>query len=450
MRSNIDKRKLLATGLGSFLLTLAFSVSFAAEPTPPYTLSDLIKLALERNPEIAAAQRGIDVATRGVQEARGERLPVITFGSGYLYSPAERKRLFPRAELSDLERRGKVFNEQVVDLGAVLTIPIYTGGRITANIELNRLTETLSRHRLDQTRDDLILNVASAYYSIVKLGKVVEATEASRKALLESRRVVQAQVEAQKAVPADLFKVNTRVAGVEQSLIVANNGVDLTHAALNTLLGEEAPRRKLTLREELPREVEPLDLKRDIALGLDRRPEYQIAKKEVEIQERAVEIEEAKRWPQIFAVGTVLGAGGDRKFFPMRDDETIGLRISLPIFDEPLRQRIGKERARLFEINERLRREKLRTMFEVQQAHLNVTEAQNRINVAEAVRKEAAEALRIEQLKFEVGKSTVEFLLDAQAAQLQAEVNYFQALADFNVQKVALRKAVGLIELPRP
>lgn len=450
MRLDPIKQNCLVGTFGVFFATLAFSVSFAAEPNPPYTLSDLLKLAFERNPEIAAAQRGIDVAGRGLQEARGERFPVITFGSGYLYAPAERKRLIPRDELRDLQKKGRVFNEQILDLGAVLTIPIYTGGRITANIELNRLNETLSKHRLDQTRDDLILNVASAYYSIVKLGKVVEATEASRKSLLESRRVVEAQVAAQKAVPADLFKVNTRVASVDQSLIVANNGVELSHAALNTLLGEEAPRRRLALKEDLPRELEPLDLKRDIALALERRPEYQIAKREVEIQQKGVEIEESKRWPQIFVVGGVLGAGGDRKFFPMTDDETIGWRLSLPIFDEPLRQRIGKERARLFEVNERFRREKLRTIFEVEQAHLNVVEAQNRINVAEAVRKEAEEALRIEQVKFEAGKSTVEFLLDAQAAQLQAEVNFFQALADFNVQKVALRKAVGLIELPKP
>ena len=170
----------------------------------------------------------------------------------------------------------------------------------------------------------------------------------------------------------------------------------------------------------------------------------------MEIQQKRVEIEESKRWPQVFVKGNVLGVGGDRDFFPVTDDETIALRLSLPIFDEPLRARIAKERAKLLERNERLRLYKLKTVFEVEKAHLNVIEAENRIKLAEAIRKEAAEALRIEQVKFEAGRSTVEFLLDAQRAQLQAEVNYFQALSDFNVQKVALRKAVGSIELPGP
>ncbi len=450
MHLKLDESR--AVAILTFLLLLVVTVTgiFAAEPTPPYSLSDLIRLALERNPGIAAAKSGIEVATLGIEEARGERLPVITFGSGYLFAPAERKRLIPRSQLSDLSRRGKVFNEQIIDLGAVLTIPVYTGGRITANIELNRLNEVLSRHRLDQTRDDLILNISSAYYNIVKLGKVVQATEASRKSLLESKRVVEARVKAQKAVPADLFKVNTRLASVEQSLIGAKNGVELVHAALNTLLGEEKPGRRLKIKEDLPRRIEPLDLKRDIDLALERRPEYQIVKKRVEIQQKRVEIEESKRWPQVFVKGNVLGVGGDRDFFPVTDDETIALRLSLPIFDEPLRARIAKERAKLLERSERLRLYKLKTVFEVEKAHLNVIEAENRIKLAEAIRKEAAEALRIEQVKFEAGRSTVEFLLDAQRAQLQAEVNYFQALSDFNVQKVALRKAVGLIELPGP
>jgi len=450
MHLKVGESKAVAIVASFLFITVAVVKTFAAESTSAYTLSDLIRLALKRNPGIAAAKSGIELATLGIEEATGERLPVITFGSGYLFAPAERKRLIPRSQLRDLGRRGKVFNEQIVDMGAVLTIPVYTGGRITTNIKLNQLNKVLSRHRLEQTRDDLILNVSSAYYNIVKLGKVVQATEASRKSLLESKRVVEAQVKAQKAVSADLFKVNTRLASVEQSLIVAKNGVELVHAVLNTLLGEEAPGRRLEIKEDLPRKIEPLDLKRNIDLALDRRPGYQIVKKQVEIQQKRVEIEKSKRWPQVFFEGKVLGAGGDRGFFPMTDDETLALRLSLPIFNEPLRARIAKERAKLLQRNERLRMYKLKTVFEVEQAHLNVFEAENRIKLAEAVRQEATEALRVEQAKFDAGRSTVEFLLDAQAAQLQAEVNFFQALSDFNVQKVALRRAVGSIEVPGP
>ena len=447
--SNKGEPRASAVFVAVMFLAFTVSLSFAGEPTPPYTLSDLIRLALERNPAIAAAKSGIEVAIHGLDAAKGERLPVITFGSGYLYSPSESKRLIRRAQLSGL-RKGKVFNQQIIDLGAVLTIPVYTGGRIAANIELSKLNELVSRQRLSQTRDVLILNVASTYYNIVKIGKIVEATILSRKRLLESKRVVEARVTAEKAVPADLFKINARLADVDQNLIVARNGVELAHAVLNTLLGDETLGKKFVLKEDLPYKLEPVDLQRDVAMALERRPQYQIAKKQVEIQQQRVGIEGAKRWPQVSVEGTVSGAGGDKGFFPLTDDQTIGLKLAVPIFDKPLRDQIAKERAKLRELRARLRQQKLATVLDVKQAHLNVIAAENRIKVAEAVRKEAAEALRVEQSKFKVGKTTVEFVLDAQAAQLQSEVNYFQALSDFNVQKLALKKAIGLIEPSGP
>lgn len=449
-RSNKGEPRASIAFVAVMFLAFTVSLSFAGEPTPPYTLSDLIRLALERNPAIAAAKSGIEVAIHGLDAAKGERLPVITFGSGYLYSPSESKRLIRRAQLSELQREGKVFNQQIIDLGAVLTIPVYTGGRIAANIELSKLNELVSRQRLSQTRDVLILNVASTYYNIVKIGKIVEATILSRKGLLESKRVVEARVTAQKAVPADLFKINARLADVDQNLIVARNGVELAHAVLNTLLGDETLGKKFVLKEDLPYKHEPVDLQRDVAMALERRPQYQIAKKQVEIQQQRVGIEGAKRWPQVFVEGTVSGAGGDKGFFPLTDDQTIGLKLAVPIFDKPLRDQIAKEQAKLHELRARLRQQKLATVLDVKQAHLNVIAAENRIKVAEAVRKEAAEALRVEQSKFKVGKTTVEFVLDAQAAQLQSEVNYFQALSDFNVQKLALKKAIGLIEPSGP
>ncbi|MFQ5853321.1 MAG: TolC family protein, partial [Candidatus Binatia bacterium] len=82
MRRKLAESKAVAIVASVLLFTVAVVETFAAEPKSPYTLSDLIRLALERNPGIAAAKSGIEVATRGIEEARGERLPVITFGSG--------------------------------------------------------------------------------------------------------------------------------------------------------------------------------------------------------------------------------------------------------------------------------------------------------------------------------------------------------------------------------
>ena len=83
----------------------------------------------------------------------------------------------------------------------------------------------------------------------------------------------------------------------------------------------------------------------------------------------------------------------------------------------------------------------------LQAAYLNVLEAQQRIVAAQAAVDEGKEVFRIEALKVREGKSIIENLLDAQTAQLQAEQNYSAAVADYQVQLMALKKAIGQIEV---
>ena len=74
-------------------------------------------------------------------------------------------------------------------------------------------------------------------------------------------------------------------------------------------------------------------------------------------------------------------------------------------------------------------------------------EARQRIKAAQAAEDEAIEVLRIEALKVREGKSIIENLLDAQTAQLEAEQNFSAAVADYQIQLMALKKAIGTIEV---
>lgn len=84
----------------------------------------------------------------------------------------------------------------------------------------------------------------------------------------------------------------------------------------------------------------------------------------------------------------------------------------------------------------------------MQTAHLALVESSERIRAAQVALEDAREALRVEQLKTQVGRGIVEDLLDAQAAELQAQTNYTRALADYNTALVARRKAIGRVREP--
>jgi len=89
----------------------------------------------------------------------------------------------------------------------------------------------------------------------------------------------------------------------------------------------------------------------------------------------------------------------------------------------------------------RLRRQQ--AAVEVRRAFLHVQSADGRIDVAEQAVARAEESLRIVELQYREGLTTVSTLLDNEAALTAARGRHIQALHDLNVQMAALELAAG-------
>lgn len=439
----------LVLGIGFWMFLYAGSLGYGAETSlqAPFTLSDLIQLALVQNPQIAAAKEEIRVQTRGADVAKRQRFPRIDANLSYLGSFVEEKRIIPRALLEDRPQTLDKFATNIGDVSVTFSVPLYTGGRLSALVAIGELATQVAENRLLQTRNDLIFNIAATYYTILRIREDIKATEASLQALEEARKNISLLLEVGKAAKVDLFKINTRVAAVTQELIRVKNALELAHAGLNTLLGLEDVTKRLDIVGQLTLTPQAIDLPQSIAEALARRPEIQIVRRQVEVQEQRVRIARSERLPQIHLNSRYLAATGDTETFRIDSDGTVGISLSVPLFTSGvISARIGQAEAELARAREELRQQQLTISLEVERAYLTLLEAQERQKTAEAALAEAREALRIEQMKLQLGKGIVEDLLDAQAAELQAETNLFRALADANIAQAELRRAVGNIE----
>lgn len=420
------------------------------------TLEDVIELALAKSPRLKVAERLADEAARGADVAFGRLFPKVDLLATYLYSGPDSKNATRLGALPGALRMPQLapripsdqqFSQHNFAEGIVLTYPLYVGGRLHADLEANRLLTLMARDGVQQTVDDLIFNLSSTYYHLLQLQEHVKATEASVKALEEAKRNIEARVEVGKLPKVDLFKVNTRLAAVQQDLIRVKNEVEVSHVLLNTLMGiGPTPTQRLTLQGPLDYTPKPFDLTKGIDQAMEVRPELKMAEKEVRIQEQRVRIARAERLPSVNLQTGYMGFESTRGQFFNFDDLTAGVTVSVPIFaGGTIRSRIAQEQEKLLRMQAEFERVRLEVIREVNQAHLSINESEARIKTAEAALEEAKEALRIEQLKTEVGKGIVEDLLDAQAAELQAETNYFRSLADASIASVGLRRAIGVI-----
>ncbi|MBI4610241.1 MAG: TolC family protein [Candidatus Rokubacteria bacterium] len=420
------------------------------------TLDEVIDIALAKNPGLRAAEREAEAATKGHEAARGRLWPFAdVFGDWQYSGPDEENKTRLLANIMRMPKLGptlednrngrREFDHNLYGLGLRVTYPLYVGGRIVAEVEANRLLTLLARERVAQTGDELIFNLSSTFYNILRLQENVRATEANVKALEEAQKNISSLVEVGRAARVDLFKVNTRLAAVRQDLIRVRNEVELVHAILKTLMGLEVTE-PITVKGALGTEAIPLDLVQDLKESESRRPELQARRRAVEVQEQQVQIARGARLPSVNFRTQYVGGTGESEFGQPMGDFLVGVNVSIPVFTGGLlTARITQEEARLARARQEFDKARLDIQLDVQTAHLQITEARERIATAQAALEEAREALRIEQLKTEVGRGIVEDLLDAQAAELQAETNHTRALADYNTALVARRKAIGRI-----
>lgn len=442
-----------------FFVSSAFALTnvdpqqgISAVHSGPLTLNELIRIALEQNPQLASVRQGIEIAGYGISAAKGQRFGRLDlFSQDVTYGPLNNSLLMKNLVVDQrvfVDSGAAEFNRNLFGFGATLTIPIYTGGRITNEIGVEELRRRIATDRLSQTRDGLIFNVSSAYYTILKLQAFIEAIEKSVEYLEESKRVVDARRRAGKAAPTEVLKISTRLAAVRQSLIRATNMHQMTLGVLHTLIGLGATQHRIHVVESLRYEPRELDLSTSVDNALRRRPDLLAKQKELEVQEKKVRIAFSSHLPNISLNGRAEALTGDQS--SLFDQEFAGITMTLPLFaGGVIQSRVSQERAKLVQLRQEMATLKLDVTLDVQTAYLSATEAEQRIMAAVAAVEEAQEVLRVEALKMKVGKGIIENLLDAQAALLQAEQNHDGAVGDYNIALVGLQRAVGVIDLEK-
>ncbi len=419
--------------------------SSAGLPAKPIALQEAIEIALSSNPNVAAIGWDAAAAHARQEQAFAERLPRI--GTTGAYSQhLDEQRLLPVGQPGE----PAVLSRDILSGDVVLSLPLVTGGRLTNQVKAADLLHQTAVHRLSRSRDELVFNVSSVFFSILAQERVIESLEFSLKTLKEHVKRVNALIEAQKAAKVDRMRTEVRLADIQQQWVREENLLTTQLRILANFLGvkERMDRTSLQGELELKETITVPDFESALATARNERDDYLAAQTALEAQARNVDIARAERWPTVFlqgtyggrwAVGPTSGKGDD-----FGDVGRIGLAVEMPLFEGgQIDARIREHRADLAAAQERLRELELRIRLEVETALSYVRSSEERL---EAIRKsieQARESLRIEQQKYDLGRGAIVDVLDAQAALLDTETTYYRVLAELQTALAQLKLAMG-------
>ncbi|MFH0786590.1 MAG: TolC family protein [Pseudomonadota bacterium] len=410
------------------------------------SLERCIEIALEMNPEIAAAKWDIAAAESRLEGAKSAFYPQVGVEAGYL-KYVDSQRLIAARYNGELG----VFDDDLLRSDLVARMNLYAGGRITNEAGAADKLSAAEKKKFIRTRDELIYSVTGAYFSILGQQKILASLEFSRQALEENRKRVLQLYDAQRVAKVDLLRTEVRISDLSQTILKEENTLAVQKRALFNLMGYDAvpENTRLEDRASFPSEA-PFDLGRLIEIALKNRPDYQAAKNRLEAQMLKVAVAKAGHWPSI----NLIGAYGVRNApnpsnvgkntLTTEDTGFIGLLLSVPLFEGGrVSAKISEETALLAAAQDRLKKLDLQIRQETEIAILDVQSNTARFKATDKSIEQAKESLRIESLKYELGKGSITNVLDAQAALLQAETSNCRACIDYHISSARLRLATG-------
>ena len=406
------------------------------------SLETCVRIALDKNPSMRAAEAGVRVAKEGVGEARAPYFPDVGISTGY--HRFQRHAFLPNG-LTDI-RSGipSVIGPTDDWNGAVNSrFILFDSGERRAQLKSAMARQGVAEEEAARIQQDLAFNVHQTYYGLVA---AMENRDVARKnlELAENHLHLAQERKAAGAVPkADVLRAQVEVADRRLALVRAENLVRITQGQLSTSMGLPVETHfEVDARPEEMISPQAIDL--DAALGeaVHVRPEIKAALRRVASAGTAVESAKSAFGPKIKAEA---GYGWrDSEFLPQDEEWLAGVFVELPLFTGFSRiHKLAGKKAELSKEEATARQVVLDVQREVWTAHSEFKEAYEAVQASEVLVKDAEEGMRTTQERYEVGADTINDLLDAQTALARAETSRVEARWNYHIARSAFDRSIG-------
>lgn len=418
------------------IATLPACLAASAESLP-----DAWQMGLARNMEFAAVTAESEGARANERAARAERWPSLTAAAGYT-----RFETAPQLEItaSGLALQAPIFPDDAFASGSVqLKVPLYTGGRITAQIAAAHQAALSASDIEVAARSSLRLGIAKAYVEVLRSQRLLEAAESSVASLTAHANDVKLMVERELVTRSDLLSAQVATANAEQVRVQTRNNVALAYAAYNRMVGEpieRTPELEVALPIDRALGEQPLDAL--IQQALQSRNEVGALSARAEALSLQSDAQRALLFPQLALSGGYSYL--ENEILDRQGFGSVGIGVSWNVFDGG----VVRNRSTALERASRAARFRLddlraQIQLEVRQAWLDVRAAQARISASREAKSQAEENLRMSRELYGSGLGTNTQVLDAVALQIAAANNHANAVLDEALALLALQRAAG-------
>lgn len=429
------------------VLTALAPALAAAQPSPlRLTLDDAVARALDQSHRLAEARARQQAAEAVVEVRRKSDDPAITASAGYT-----RTNHVDEFGVPQPDGRLRVIYPDIPDnfrTRVELVWPVYTSGRTNALERAAQAEATAAGKDLETARLDLRLEVAGTYWALVTARETVRVLEQALATADRSLADVRARVEAGFLPPNDVSRSEAQRARSELLLVEARGRVDAVTVDLARLIGE--PEAAV---------IEPADALEGVAApageaaalateAIAQRPEVAALALRADGLDARLDVIASTRKPTVsFASGYDVARPNPRIFPRLAEwnpSFDITFNVSWQFWDSG---RAAADRvealAQQTALVERKREVESRIQADVRKQLLEVATSRAALAPARLAVAAAQETRRVVNDRFEAGVATTLDVLDAQLAEMQADLERTRVLADIRLAEARLARVLG-------
>lgn len=403
----------------------AFSQSAIAQESIPLSLEDLLKEALENNPQLIAARNQVSAATARISQATAWEPPQV--GIDFFQTPVGS---FPNP----------IKNGQETDYFAQQMFPF--PGKLSAMGRSAKFAAKMTVEDYKALEDEIIKNLKSTFYELYFAQRKIQINGENQDLMRQFVDIASKQYEVGLVGQADVLRAQTELSMLLNAGINLQRDKKVTEAMLNTILGRPTEG-ELGFVPEIDL-VSPLpDFAQLSQLALENRPELKSMEYGIEMNKAELSLAKREYFPDLMVqlMYKDMKMGGQDFWSAM-----FAVNVPLAFWSgRKYTSKVSESRFNVRSAEEDYSNMKNMVLFEVQDALVRVQTSHNmHLLYGNTVIPQAEQTLQSTMAAYQTGKTEFLTLIDAYRTLLSSRLDYYMAIMNYLASRAELEKAVGL------
>lgn len=327
-----------------------------------------------------------------------------------------------------------------------LTQPLYNK-KNTHTLNQSDYAIKQSRASLSQTRSNLILRVATAYFGVLEAIDTLELSKAELKSIGKQLGDIQQQFDVGLVAITDLNESQARHDLAVSNKLLNETELDIAKAQLRFIIGVEPGKLKPLKSNIKLTKPTPNTIASWLQIALKNSPQIQVQRMNSETAREEIAKQRAGHYPTL---NLTADYGKNKTGLPTSadsDTSSIGLEFNIPIYKGGAVKSATREAKHRFDQStQNFIRAKREIDNEVRTFFLNIVSDIKQINAAKQSLKSTKVALDASSAGFEAGTRTTIEVLNSRSELFSAKLSLAQARYKYLLDHLRLKDAAGVLK----